>query len=141
MKVEECIFFRLASSSRSGNQFWARRVEQFGLTGVQALIINFLGEENGITLQLLAERLRLSNATLTGIVDRLEKTDWVKRLRNPDDRRSILVSLTEKGRSVAAELNKTMAEANREFLTRFTEQEEILFKDFLNRLYHTPVIG
>jgi len=52
------------------------------------MVINALGEENGVPFQLLAERLRLSNPTLTGIVDRLEKVGLVERRPNLDDRRS-----------------------------------------------------
>ena len=116
MNVNECIFFQLSTCSRTGTHFWDKKVEHYGLTGVQALVINFLGEEDGINFQLLAERLRLANPTLTGIVDRLEKTGMVERIPNPADRRSILINLTEKGAAIFAELNAQMLTANQEFL-------------------------
>ncbi len=134
MNVNECIFFQLASSSRTGITFWNRKVEQYNLTGVQAMVVNFLGEENGVTFQQLAERLHLSNATLTGIVDRLEKTGLVERLPNPGDRRSILVSLTEEGAGLTADLKMCMIKSNREFLSSLSSEEEAMLRGLLNRL-------
>jgi len=134
MKVTECIFFQLASSSRAGIQYWNKRVEKYNLTGVQATIINSLSEDNGITFQQLAERLHLSNATLTGIVDRLEKIGLAERLPNPDDRRSTKISLTEKGSGLTAELKELMMTANQRFLTALSREEEAMLRGLLKRL-------
>jgi len=134
MNVNECIFFQLSTCSRTGTHFWDKRVERYGLTGVQALVINFLGEEDGINFQLLAERLRLTNPTLTGIVDRLENAGMVERTPNPADRRSILINLTEKGAAISAELNAQMLNANQEFLASLSNEEETMLRGLLQRL-------
>ena len=134
MNVNECIFFQLSTCSRTGTHFWDKRVERYGLTGVQALVINFLGEEDGINFQLLAERLRLANPTLTGIVDRLEIVGMVERTPNPEDRRSILINLTEKGAAISAELNAQMLTANQEFLASLSNEEEAMLRGLLQRL-------
>ncbi|MCW5547654.1 MAG: MarR family transcriptional regulator [Opitutaceae bacterium] len=47
----------------------------------------------------LADKLLKSGGNLTLIVDNLEKAGWVRRERNPDDRRFITVSLTDAGRT------------------------------------------
>ncbi|MBW1642103.1 MAG: MarR family transcriptional regulator [Deltaproteobacteria bacterium] len=134
MNVNECIFFQLSTCSRTGTHFWDKKVERYGLTGVQALVVNFLGEEDGINFQLLAERLRLTNPTLTGIVDRLEIAGMVERIPNPSDRRSILINLTEKGASISAELNAQMLTANQEFLASLSNEEEAMLRGILQRL-------
>jgi len=134
MNVNECIFFQLSACSRTGTSYWDKKVENYGLTGVQALVINFLGEEDGINFQLLAERLRLTNATLTGIVDRLEKTGLVERTPNPDDRRSILIRITEKGAALTDELKGQMLTANQEFLASLSHEEETMLRGLLQRL-------
>lgn len=134
MNVNECIFFQLSTCSRTGTHFWDKKVERYGLTGVQALVVNFLGEEDGINFQLLAERLRLTNPTLTGIVDRLEIAGMVERIPNPSDRRSILINLTEKGASISAELNAQMLTANQEFLASLSNEEEAMLRGLLQRL-------
>jgi MarR family 2-MHQ and catechol resistance regulon transcriptional repressor len=64
----------------------------------------------------LAGKLLKSGGNLTLIVDNLEKAGLVARERNPDDRRFITVSLTEKGRAFISELfPKVAASITREF--------------------------
>ena len=45
----------------------------------------------------ISERTLISSATMTSTLDRLERLDLVRRLPNPDDRRSVLVEVTEAG--------------------------------------------
>ncbi len=46
---------------------------------------------------MIGERMLLSNANITGLVDRLEKQVFVKRVRSSEDRRKIVVKITEEG--------------------------------------------
>ena len=134
MNVKECIFFQLASASRSGTHSWNRQVDEWELTGVQAMVINAIGEEDNIVLNRLGEKLQLANATLTGIIDRLEKTGWVERTPNHEDRRSLLVGLTKKAQQHLPKLAQRMEEANRAFLTGLSREEEMMLRGLLTRL-------
>ncbi len=46
----------------------------------------------------IADMARQCSATMTGIIDRLENMNLVRRVNNPHDRRSVLVELTDEGR-------------------------------------------
>jgi len=64
----------------------------------------------------LAGKRLISGGNLTLIVDNLEKLGFVARRRNPEDRRFITVSLTEKGRAFITDLfPKVAASITREF--------------------------
>ena len=134
MRVKECIFFQLSTASRSGTHFWNRQVDEWELTGVQALVINSIGEEDNIALNRLGEKLQLTSATLTGIIDRLEKIGLVERKPNREDRRSLLVGLTDKGRFHLPRLHQLMEEANRSFLGGLSSEEEMMLRGLLKRL-------
>src|SRR5262245_24616733 len=54
----------------------------------------------GITVSGLAELAGVRKQTMTQAVDQLERTGYVERRPNPNDRRSRLVFLTERGASV-----------------------------------------
>lgn len=69
---------------------------QMNLTFPQALILNALLEEAPIPISALAERTGSANSTVSGIVDRLEKLDLVRRERSEADRRVIYVNLTQR---------------------------------------------
>ena len=66
----------------------------------------------------LAEAARQISATMTGIVDRLVERRVITRQRNPNDRRTLHVSLTEKG----IELLEKIKEKKRAHLRRFLEE-------------------
>ena len=70
------------------------------LTPPQYLILTLLWERDGRPFKELASAAFCSRATITGIADTLEGKGLVTREPNPDDRRSLLVKLTEKGRSL-----------------------------------------
>ncbi len=72
----------------------------FGLTGPQLVCLRTLGLRDGMTPSELAKEVELSQATVTGIVDRLESRKLVTRLRDDRDRRRVFVRLTAGGRQL-----------------------------------------
>ena len=49
----------------------------------------------------IAERVVRSSATMTNLLDALEREGWARRVPNPDDRRSVLVEITADGKALA----------------------------------------
>lgn len=124
MKPEDCIFFQLAKVSQLGSRFLNQKVAERNITPVQAMVLGFLNEEDGITASELGKRTELDSATMTGIVDRLEAAGLVERRGHPADRRSIEIHLTKRGRTLADGTVRLIVEANREFLNILTEREQ-----------------
>lgn len=134
MKVQDCIFFQLAKASLAGTAFWGQKVDHLGVTASQAMVLNFLGEEDRILPRVLRQKLQITSATMTGILDRLEKLDLVERRPHPDDRRAILVCLTEKGTRCAADINRIMVEANAAFLRNFKPRDVRALRNMLQQI-------
>jgi len=135
MRVQDCIFFQLAKASQAASGFWAKRVEHLGVTASQAMVLNFLGEENCIPSHILGRKLQITSATMTGILDRLEKMALIERKRHPEDRRAILVCLTNQGLSHAKELNAIMVAANDEFLSEMGSEQSQNFRTLLKHVW------
>lgn len=72
-------------------------VNQVALTPPQYQTLRLLWEQDSQPFKDLAASLGCTRPTMTGIVDTLEKNRLVTRQPNPDDRRSLLVTLTEDG--------------------------------------------
>lgn len=70
---------------------------EFGLTGPQALILAEVRKAGGVPVSVLAERVSLSHATVTDILNRLAKRALVTRVRDQVDKRRQLVFITEEG--------------------------------------------
>ena len=98
------VFQQLEEASRRLKTIQRLTVQGAGLTPSQFYILKLLLERDRRPFKELAEALICSRATITGIVDTLEKNGFVRREPNPDDRRSLLAALTEKGRSLLGEL-------------------------------------
>lgn len=79
------------------------------LLGIQG----FPGRDR-ISIGELAERLQIKHHSAVGLVDRLEKEGWVKRLASPDDARKVLIVVTARGLRLLA----TLSSAHRQELRR-----------------------
>ena len=124
MKETDCIFFQLAKANQLAGRFLSAKVSLLNITSVQAMVLGFLDDEDRITSSELGKRTELDSATLTGILDRLEAAGFIDRKGNPDDRRSIRIHLTAKGKVMSQEAAKLITEANFEFLEILTAAQK-----------------
>jgi DNA-binding MarR family transcriptional regulator len=58
------------------------------------------GADEPLTPSEISDRTLISSATMTSTLDRLARQGWVRRLPNPDDRRSVLVEITDEGQAL-----------------------------------------
>ncbi|MHA1992024.1 MAG: MarR family winged helix-turn-helix transcriptional regulator [Candidatus Hodarchaeales archaeon] len=75
-------------------------VKKDNLTPPQYSILNQLWDSDGKQFKELASACCCSPSTITGIIDTMEKNQLVYRDSNPEDRRSLLVKLTDKGKQI-----------------------------------------
>ncbi|GAA1960908.1 MarR family winged helix-turn-helix transcriptional regulator [Catenulispora subtropica] len=68
-----------------------RAGEQVGLRDVEMKALDVLMRDGAMSAKALGQRLGMHPATMTGILDKLEKAGWVTRERDPDDRRVVLI--------------------------------------------------
>jgi len=69
-------------------------IQSHGLTGPQVLLLKKLLTDGGMSVGDLARRVNLSHATVTDILNRLEKRNLVRRVRSELDRRRVRVTAT-----------------------------------------------
>lgn len=95
-------------------------VKTSGLTAPQLLLLQALKEGTDMTVGALATQINLSQATVTTIIDRLERRNLVTRVRSSVDKRKVHVYLTDD----ASEILKTAPTALQEqFVDRFLKLE------------------
>ncbi|NVM18868.1 MAG: MarR family transcriptional regulator [Candidatus Lokiarchaeota archaeon] len=80
-----------------------RIIQKENLTTAQYSILQQLWKNDSVQFKTLADACCCSQSTITGIVDTMEKKDIVVRKMNPEDRRSVLVILTDKGKKLEKE--------------------------------------
>jgi len=68
-----------------------RAGEQVGLRDVELKALDVLMRDGAMSAKALGQRLGMHPATMTGILDKLEKSGWVTRERSPEDRRVVVI--------------------------------------------------
>jgi DNA-binding MarR family transcriptional regulator len=73
--------------------------KEYGVSIPQLMCLDYLGNKTNYrsTQGSIARYLNLNSSTMSGIIDRLELKGFVARLPNPDDKRTVYISLTSKG--------------------------------------------
>nr|CAA73534.1 ORF141 [Mammaliicoccus sciuri] len=98
MKLANQVCFSAYNVSRLFAQFYEKELKSFGLTYSQYLVLLSLWEENPQTLHSIGHKLDLSSNTLTPLLKRLEQSGWVTGQKSDQDKRQLIVSLTQKGK-------------------------------------------
>lgn len=94
---EDEILRSLRRIIRAVDLYSRRLITQTGLSGPQLTCLRQLARRGPLQTNHLAEAVNLSPATVCGILNRLEQRGLVVRERRSDDRRKVLVSLSEAG--------------------------------------------
>jgi DNA-binding MarR family transcriptional regulator len=103
--------------------------DRAGLTGAQLHAILWLGRDAPLTMGVLAQRSGVTEKTITGIVDRLERAKYVQRERHAEDRRVVQVVLTRQGRKLYEQLDVEIRRKLGNFLLLIDDQDrEALFR-------------
>lgn len=93
-------------------------VQEHGITGPQALVLRRLSAQGPIPVGGLARAVNLSQGTVTGILDRLERRGLASRVRSETDRRQVLAMATDSGQRVVSQALPLLQES---FTIRFSQ--------------------
>ena len=75
----------------------------------QFFLLTYLSSEEYLTMSDIAKKMGHSTAAATGLVDRLEKLSYVERIHAAEDRRKIMVRITQKGTELVSRMRKEIA--------------------------------
>lgn len=94
------VFELIDQTAKNLRRIQRQTVRDSGLTPPQYQALKSLWDEGDLPLKDLAEACNCTRATITGLVDTLEAKGLVERQPNPDDRRSLLATLTPEGQAL-----------------------------------------
>ena len=133
LKLENQICFPIYSTSRLLTKAYKPFLEKMGITYPQYLVLMVLWENDGVSVQNIAEKLMLNTNTLSPLLKRMEKLDLVKRKRSHKDERSVEIHLTTKGADLQSEARPIPEKLLGALLTENIELSDVLqLKEMLN---------
>lgn len=101
----------------------AKMFEDCGMTGPQGMVIGTISKFGKTKISDLSSTLGLSNSTISGIIDRLEKQEMVVRERSEDDKRVVYVRLTPKFEQIHQDFHKKAEQNISNIMKRGTSEE------------------
>ena len=123
MQLEECVNYLLTTAQHSVFLKMTEKLSAFDITPIQYAVLYCLWENDKRSPKEIAERLKLENSTISGILERMEKKGLIQRSISKEDRRFIQVLLTEKGASLEKDVLSAVEEVNDEVMSVFSEDE------------------
>jgi DNA-binding MarR family transcriptional regulator len=113
----------------------AELLQPFDLTPASGLVLSMLADaELPLPPNEIADRLIITRATVTGLIDSLQRREYVQRCPHPSDRRMTLVEITERGREVANAFRPIVHQQEKEWIGALNKQEQQQLIDSLHRL-------
>lgn len=115
LTLDELLCFALYSANNAMGRLYRPILARHGLTYPQYLVLVALWQRDGQKVNNLGAALNLESNTLTPLLKRMEASDLLLRRRNPEDERSVIVSLSEKGRALeqaAADISRCILAAS-----------------------------
>ncbi len=134
MLFKDCLCFQVGRIARKMTRVTRDRLAPYGLTTTQFFLLTALYEEDGIPISALAQKVALDKATLTGLLDRLERDGLAERKADRADRRAIRVYLTPKAESLRVKLTELYHQNNGMFLSLLTSEERDVFERTVAKL-------
>ena len=131
---------RLAELERELRTMGARSVmlshtiaSRLGISPTDLETMDILSTHGPLTAGRLAELTGLTTGAITGVVDRLEGSGFVRRERDADDRRRVIVHLVADRARKIGKLYVPLARAMTELSERYTDEELALMVDYTRR--------
>ena len=134
LSVEQQVIVALRKITRAIDLHSRRLLKQCGLTSPQLVALQAVDRLEPISVGALAQEIHLGQATVTGILRRLEDRRLVSRSRGDADRRSVLASLTADGRRIAQTAPSPLQERFHLELSRLEEWEQTQILATLQRI-------
>lgn len=105
-----------------------------GLSPQQHHTIDIVGHAGSIRMKPLAQKLSITTGTLTVMIDRLEKSGYVHRQKDPRDGRAFNIGLTPKGNKIHQEHHTFHLELARDLISSLNPEQAEFFSQTLVKI-------
>src|SRR5438309_12003051 len=107
--------------------------EQVGLGATEEKTLSLLGKRGPLTAGEIAAHTGLTTPSVTSLIDRLENKGMVRRVRDPHDRRRVIVEPNQQRLAELDQVFHSLQEAFRELLEIYSDEQLATIADYLTR--------
>jgi DNA-binding MarR family transcriptional regulator len=104
------------------------------VSAAQWIVVLLVGENAVSSATALCEKIAYDPGAMTRLLDRLESKGIVRRVRDPEDRRTIQLELTDSGKALYPKIISAMVDVNNSLLRGFSRDEVSQLEGYLRRM-------
>ena len=139
--LKDTVGYVLAQACKHHRQRADELLNEIGLHVGQEMLLCGLWEKEGITQTELAEYVMIQPATVTNMLQRLERRGFVERRPDIDDQRISRVYTTEKGRDMEEAVQEKWSQLEQESFGDLSVEEKVLLRRLLLQVYQNLAGG
>lgn len=128
-KLNLKVIISLARSKSFINKRESLVFNKYGLTTPQFGVLEFLYHKGANRIKTIIEKTLSTGGNMTVIIDNLEKCGLIKRLPDPEDRRALIITTTEKGKELIQKVfTEHLSNLDKMFETLSKDEKKDLIK-------------
>nr|WP_307992245.1 MarR family transcriptional regulator [uncultured Niameybacter sp.] len=108
-------------------------IKEGGLTPAQFAVLEALYNKGDLRIGEIIEKILTTSGNITVVIKNLEKEGLVKKALDPEDKRSAIISLTDKGKEVVEDILPNHIENIKDIFSVLTDEEKIVLKNILKK--------
>ena len=132
--INEHIAYLLAQATRQVHQQLDEEFRSEGVPVEQWRILKVLSDGNGHSMGELADAVLLNHPTLTKMIDRMVSDTLVYRVQDPNDRRKVLMFISDRGKVLCRKLNSLAVDQEEHILESYGDKSTNELKRLLESL-------
>ncbi len=125
---------KLARAYASFDKKSVENIRAFGLTQPQFAVIEVLGHLGPQKVGVICEKMLVTGGNMTLVLDNIEKLGYIQRVPSREDRRAIIIELTEKGKEIFEKIFPQHAEFITRQMSVLTSEEQKTLGILLKKL-------
>ena len=94
------LFIVLSRAYRAVNEHVNKRIQRYGLNPTEFAVLELLFHKGDQPLQQIGGKILLASGSMTYVIDKLEKKDYIRRVACAEDRRVTFAQITENGKKL-----------------------------------------
>jgi len=132
--ITEHLAYLLAQANRQVHQQLDEKFRHEGVPVEQWRILKLLAEKNGRPMSELTQAALLNHPTLTKMIDRMVSDALVYRVQDPNDRRKVLMFISDRGKVLCKKLNSLAVDQEEHILESYGDKSTSELKRLLESL-------
>lgn len=133
--LKETVGYMLAHACKHHRQRAGELLHEIGLYTGQEMLLCGLWEKEGMTQTELADYVMIQPATVTNMLQRLEREGFVERRPDSEDQRISRVYTTAKGRDIEEGVQEKWSQLEQEAFGELSVEERVLLRRLLLQVY------